>query len=577
MKNGLKFKIRTVILGPVVILGLFAILSNILSFVNIKKVNDRGSEIANTYMESISQMGEIQATLQDIHKATLSHIIATQFDTMITLVNDIDSKEARLETLLTDYQKYVNEDTAKDYNNIVDNYLAYKNTLLLVIGSSANTDSVTAYQIANNDFENYRVSIMSSIDALNANAKSQADAAKDDLSSTYNGAFVVSMIVILISVLLCALVILVVIRAVIKPIRTMKNQVSEIMRDIENRQGDLTKRLDDCKITELSLLSNGINSFIIKLQSIFHTIVDNSEKIEVIVKEVTQSVVTSGDSVSDLSALTEEISATLTDVSSNVERINDNTQNINDEVQAIAERSAELKQYSVGMKQQADEVEKSARSNLETTDQKVKEILSVLNQAIEESKSVEQVNTLTAGILDIADQTNLLALNASIEAARAGEAGKGFAVVADEIRQLAESSTENANRIQTINASVISAVHNLVDNANNLVDFMNANILPEFEGFVQTGVQYEENATYIENVMNEFSDKTETLRNSIINMSTSLNTITTAMSEGVVGVSGVAENTQELVGDMENIIKRMDENQKVSDSLTQETSIFAKV
>lgn len=577
MKNGLKFKIRTVILGPVVILGLFAILSNILSFVNIKKVNDRGSEIANTYMESISQMGEIQATLQDIHKATLSHIIATQFDTMITLVNDIDSKEAHLETLLTDYQKYVNEDTAKDYNNIVDNYLAYKNTLLLVIGSSANTDSVTAYQIANNDFENYRVSIMSSIDALNANAKSQADDAKDDLSSTYNGAFVVSMIVILISVLLCALVILVVIRAVIKPIRTMKNQVSEIMWDIENRQGDLTKRLDDCKITELSLLSNGINSFIIKLQSIFHTIVDNSEKIEVIVKEVTQSVVTSGDSVSDLSALTEEISATLTDVSSNVERINDNTQNINDEVQAIAERSAELKQYSVGMKQQADEVEKSARSNLETTDQKVKEILSVLNQAIEESKSVEQVNTLTAGILDIADQTNLLALNASIEAARAGEAGKGFAVVADEIRQLAESSTENANRIQTINASVISAVHNLVDNANNLVDYMNANILPEFEGFVQTGVQYEENATYIENVMNEFSDKTETLRNSIINMSTSLNTITTAMSEGVAGVSGVAENTQELVGDMENIIKRMDENQKVSDSLTQETSIFAKV
>ena len=60
-------------------------------------------------------------------------------------------------------------------------------------------------------------------------------------------------------------------------------------------------------------------------------------------------------------------------------------------------------------------------------------ILAKLNQAIEESKSVDQVNSLTDDILSISAQTNLLALNASIEAARAGEAGKGFAVVADEI------------------------------------------------------------------------------------------------------------------------------------------------
>ena len=57
----------------------------------------------------------------------------------------------------------------------------------------------------------------------------------------------------------------------------------------------------------------------------------------------------------------------------------------------------------------------------------------VLNQAIEESNSIDQIDALTGEILNIADQTNLLALNASIEAARAGEVGKGFAVVADEI------------------------------------------------------------------------------------------------------------------------------------------------
>ena len=63
----------------------------------------------------------------------------------------------------------------------------------------------------------------------------------------------------------------------------------------------------------------------------------------------------------------------------------------------------------------------------------------------------------------------------------AGEAGKGFAVVADEIRQLADSSRDTASRIQTINAIVTDAVHNLAENANNVVEYLNTSILPEFE------------------------------------------------------------------------------------------------
>lgn len=78
-----------------------------------------------------------------------------------------------------------------------------------------------------------------------------------------------------------------------------------------------------------------------------------------------------------------------------------------------------------------------ARSNMESTGTKVNEILEVLNRAIEDSNSVNQVNSLTDDILNIASQTNLLALNASIEATRAGDAGRGFAVVATEISQLA--------------------------------------------------------------------------------------------------------------------------------------------
>lgn len=153
-------------------------------------------------------------------------------------------------------------------------------------------------------------------------------------------------------------------------------------------------------------------------------IVNNSTRMESVVGEVRDSVVTSNGSVSDLSALTEELSATMEEMSANASLINTNTESVKQEVDQIAERTSEINAYTREMKEHADSMEASARENMESTGAKVNEILTVLNQAIEDSKSVNQVNSLTDDILNIASQTNLLALNASIEAARAGEGGQ---------------------------------------------------------------------------------------------------------------------------------------------------------
>lgn len=196
---------------------------------------------------------------------------------------------------------------------------------------------------------------------------------------------------------------------------------------------------------EVAAVGNGINVFMDKLQDIFKVIVNNSTRMESVVGEVRDSVVTSNGSVSDLSALTEELSATMEEMSANASLINTNTESVKQEVEQIAERTSEINAYTREMKEHADSMEASARENMESTGAKVNEILTVLNQAIEDSKSVNQVNSLTDDILNIASQTNLLALNASIEAARAGEAGRGFSVVATEISQLAAASQEAAN------------------------------------------------------------------------------------------------------------------------------------
>ena len=255
----------------------------------------------------------------------------------------------------------------------------------------------------------------------------------------------------------------------------------------------------------------------------------------------------------------------------------ENARNSSRQVNNIADKSSEINGYSKTMKSHADEMESAARTNMEQINQKVREILEVLGQAIEDRKSVDQVDSLTNDILSISSQTNLLALNASIEAARAGEAGKGFAVVANEISDLADSSRVAANNIQQINQIVNAAVHNLAENANGLVVYMREVILPQFENFVDEGNQYKENASYIESTMNDFNEKTDSLKEAVSKIAQSINYITESIDEGVRGVTGAAESTQNLVYDMDNISTRMDENQRIAGDLQKETSIFTKL
>lgn len=383
--------------------------------------------------------------------------------------------------------------------------------------------------------------------------------------------FIIMLILVLLFVTLYGVFML-----VIRKLNVATKEIKGIIKGIDDRQGDLTRRITILSNDEVADLGNGINTFMEKLQNIMKLIIINSQKLEAVVGEVQQNLHTSNDSAADLSAVTEELSATMQEIGESASVINQNAEAVLEKVVEIAGKSGEINEYSKGMKESADKLEADARTNMERTNLKVNEILNVLNQAIEDSRSVEQVNGLTNDILNISSQTNLLALNASIEAARAGEAGRGFAVVAEQIRQLADSSRETANHIQQINGIVTNAVHNLSDNADNLVSYMKESILPEFAAFVEGGAQYRENATYIESVMNEFTEKTDALKNEVDSIADSISSITHAIEEGAKGVNGAAQSTQTLVADMDNINERMNENREIASALQKETDVFTK-
>ena len=525
-----KWNIKYRLILPIALLGIVVLISNLLAVSNIKKVNDNAANIADNYMEGKNQLAKLRQSVMNIHKMALSHIVATDYSTMITLVNDIKEEEKNLDDLLTKYESYITEDDRETYNALLSDYDSLKHALVFLVCASASGKTQDAYACANGDVASFSAAVENNIAVLDSSISSRTTQARKQLSSVYLSSMITNSASTLACVILVFFTISLILRSVVRPIK-----------------------------------------------NILETLRGCSGRISGVVDEVLSRTHTSSESAVDLSALAEELSATIQEVANNTSHINQNARNVQQDAESMAEECEKITAYCNEMNVRAEDMGQSAQESLNNTSAKMKEILDVLNRAIEGSLSVDQVNSLTHAILEISAQTNLIALNASVEAARAGEAGKGFAVVAEEIRQLAFSSSETANRIQKVNATVTNAVYNLSENSQSLVNYIEESVLKEFLSFVACGQQYQEDAAYIRQTMAAFNTNTDHLKSSMAEIVVSIDTITKAIDDGVSGISGVAGSAQHLVTDMTEITNRMDINHKVAVELEEETITFANL
>ena len=528
MKGRLTLQQRLIL--PIILLGLITLLSNLLAVFSINNVHANAGRIIDQGMTSVEQLEDIRRSVMEVHRLALSHIVAADHATMIQLVQEIKAEEGALDEKLGAFEAFVSPEGQTAFQELCSSYDELKHALVRLVCASADSKTQEAYATANGDVANWSRAAEAEIDALSDAVSQEAGEAKGRLTLVYVISLITSAITLVVGIFLVAAAFRIIRRYVLTPIRDTMG-----------------------------------------------TLQDSSERISGVVGEVRQRARHSNDSVRTLSRLTEQLSAALEEVAGSAAAITASAAGTQEDTQRMAEECSAITAYSTGMRERAEEMERAARLETKVIQDKTADIMTMLDEAIEKSHSVDQIRALTEDILNISSSTNLIAVNASIEAARAGAAGAGFSVVAQEVHKLADSCAETASHIQQVSGVVTGAVEYLANNARELTSYLSRVIAEQLERSVQAGQQYREDSDYIGQAMVEYNGRVERLKGAIDQIAVSISSISGSIDGAASGISGAAGSTRVLVDDMEGITGRMDANQEIVGELQKQMDMFANL
>ena len=439
-----KFKIRTRLLIGIILPVLLT--AGIIAWITANQIQANGE----------AELDRLERELLDTHKAGLKNLVESARDVMMEAKNNAWSEEEakteareRMRSIIFDETNYVFV-YDEDLNN-----LAYAPDPSKE-GPTKNADTrkvlSSIYQAAeNNDFYQYdwtnpatgnvepKVSYamiipewdwmvgagvyVTDIQAVLAETKQEIDEA---MARALSFILMVTVVVIAGAVVIGMLVG----RTVTGPIR----QVSDMMREIADGDGDLRHRLPEDGTDELAVLGKRFNHFIVKIQDTVREVGSTTDQVASAAEELSSVASETRQSVQEQGSETDQIASAINEMAATIQQIAGNANSV-EGAASDADRMA----------REGGETISSAQTSVNHLSEEIESTAKGIDALAEKSGDIQQVLDV---IHAVTEQTNLLALNAAIEAARAGEHGRGFSVVADEVRQLAKRSAESADQIR---------------------------------------------------------------------------------------------------------------------------------
>lgn len=609
----MKTKISFKIIFLVGILLIFSAASSAISFISIRNIKAKTQTISEDCMNAVSILSDTEIAVERVQKFANSsaalrmennrnssdsqtsdshpHVSQTpdipvsgSTDNTSTpsdsdnMMQNMSQEIENLESKFADLQEIINKLDNSEIQAAYETYYSVYNSYSENASKTLGTDS--------NDADSFLQSTQSGsniteqLDEAYSTLYSLIDDEVNNASTALDSQFTLSdraNIIIFAILIATGIIIILAILKIVRPLQSASGQLSKIISDIDSSKGDLTSRININSHDEVGELVDGINLFIEKLQKIMKSIRSQSENILVSSKEIAEKINESGNNTNEVSATMDEIAAAMQEISATVEELSSGSENIFESIIHLTDKinggnalTKDIQSRSLNYKTEIENEKTNAVAI-------INEIKNTLEQSIENSKEAAQIQSLTENILQIASQTNLLSLNASIEAARAGEAGKGFSVVAAQISELAESSRTIAKNIQEISTLVTESVTGLSSDSKKLIEFVNNDVLTDYDKFVAISDNYYNDAVNVNNILEEFTNGTSALKTTMSEMNHGINDISTTIEESANGTNDISSRIRNIASSVEAIKSQTAENQSIGNELKKNVEVFKNI
>lgn len=609
----MKTKISFKIIFLVGILLIFSAASSAISFISIRNIKAKTQTISEDCMNAVSILSDTEIAVERVQKFANSSAalrmennrnssdsqtsdnqppvsqtpdipVSGSTDNASTpsdsnnMMQNMSQEIENLESKFADLQEIINKLDNSEIQAAYETYYSVYNSYSENASKTLGTDS--------NDADSFLQSTQSGsniteqLDEAYSSLYSLIDDEVNNASTALDSQFTLSdraNIIIFAILIATGIIIILAILKIVRPLQSANGQLSKIISDIDSRKGDLTSRININSHDEVGELVDGINLFIEKLQEIMKRIRSHSENILVSSKEIAYKINESGNNTNEVSATMDEIAAAMQEISATVEELSSGSENIFESIIHLTDKindgnvlTKDIQSRSLNYKTEIENEKTNAVAI-------INEIKNTLEQSIENSKEAAQIQSLTENILQIASQTNLLSLNASIEAAHAGEAGKGFSVVAAQISELAESSRTIAKNIQEISTLVTESVTGLSSNSKKLLEFVNNDVLTDYDKFVAISDNYYNDAVNVNNILEEFTNGTSALKTTMSEMNHGINDISTTIEESANGTNDISSRIRNIASSVEAIKSQTAENQSIGNELKKNVEVFKNI